>query len=95
MKFLKNNLKIIIAFIVGVILAGGIVYAATSAEQIDYTTDKNSEIKNVKEALNDLYDEKIKNELLTPQLLASNVNSYTFDKNYRYVYIIYRNNLDS
>lgn len=50
MKFLKNNLKIIIAFIVGVILAGGIVYAATSAEQIDYTTDKNSEIKNVKEA---------------------------------------------
>lgn len=55
MKFYKNNLKIIIAFVVGLILSGGIVYAVTSANQISYTTDKNVNIKNVEEALNDLY----------------------------------------
>lgn len=56
MKFLKNNLKVIIAFIIGLILAGGIVYAATSANQVIYTTTKNAEIQNVEDALNDLYD---------------------------------------
>ena len=47
MRFIKNNLKVIIAFIVGVILAGGIVYATTSASQVSYTTDKNLEINTV------------------------------------------------
>ena len=61
MKFLKNNFKAIIAFIVGMILAGGIVYAATSASQINYTKDKNAEIKDVASALNDLYNMKKEN----------------------------------
>ena len=57
MKFLKNNLKLIIGFIIGVILTGGIVYATVvaSADEVTYTTDKNAEIKNVAEALEDLY----------------------------------------
>ena len=55
MKFLKNNLKLIIGFILGVILTGGIVYAAVTASEIDYTTTKNSSVKNVEQALNDLY----------------------------------------
>ena len=55
MKFLKNNFKIIIAFVLGVILTGGIVYAAVTASEIDYTTAKNSSVKNVEQALNDLY----------------------------------------
>lgn len=61
MRFIKNNLKVIIAFIVGVILAGGIVYATTSASQVSYTTDKNLEINTVAEALNDLYNKQISN----------------------------------
>ena len=77
MKFLKNNLKIIIAFIVGVILAGGIVYAAVSAEQIDYTTDKNTEIKNVKEALNDLYNKNTKTPKQVSTLTTQGA-TYTF-----------------
>ena len=57
MKFLKNNLKVIIAFMLGVILTGGIVYATVvaSAGDITYTTSKNSSINNVASALNDLY----------------------------------------
>ena len=50
MKILKNNLKVIIAFIFGLILAGGIVYATVSASEISYTTNKNAEIKTVEEA---------------------------------------------
>lgn len=59
MKFFNNNLKFIIGFIVGVILAGGIVYAAVSANQIIYTTDKNANIKTVADALNDLYNRNL------------------------------------
>lgn len=55
MNFLKKNIRTIIGFIVGVILAGGIVYAATSASQVNYTTEKNADIKTVADALNDLY----------------------------------------
>lgn len=61
MKFLKNNLKVIIAFILGLILAGGIVYAATSAKEVTYTTAKNGNIKNVEDALNELYAKKSEN----------------------------------
>ena len=45
MKYLKNNLKVIIAFILGLILAGGIVYAAVSASEVSYTTNKNAMLK--------------------------------------------------
>ena len=55
---MKNKKSIIISFIVGVIISGGIVYAAVSAGQIDYTTSKNVNITNVEEALNDLYKSK-------------------------------------
>ena len=55
MKFLKNNFKLIIGLILGAILAGGIVYASTAANQVTYKTNKNDNVKNVSEALNDLY----------------------------------------
>ena len=60
MKFLRSNLKVIIAFILGATLLGGIVYAANSAKEVTYTTGKNSEIKNVEQALNDLYNKNAK-----------------------------------
>ena len=65
MKFLKKNLKVIIAFILGFILAGGIAYAAVSisAGDIDYTTSKNANIKNVGQALNDLYNKSASSDL--------------------------------
>ena len=69
MKILKNNLKVIIAFIFGLILAGGIVYAATSADKVTYTTTKNSEIQTVEEALNDLYNTQ-KNMLNGNKIIA-------------------------
>ena len=58
MKILKDNLKVIIAFVLGAVLTGEIVYAATSANQVTYATEKNLKIKNVEEALNDLYSKK-------------------------------------
>lgn len=76
MKFLKNNLKLIIAFILGVILTGGIVYAAVSAREVSYTTDKNINIKNVAEALNDLYNKKTQKVIIGSEY--SN-NSHEFD----------------
>ena len=79
MKFLKNNLKLIIGILIGTILAGGIVYAATSASQVTYTTDKNAEIETVAEALNDLYSIKTKIEETdaTPSDILSNKKAYT------------------
>ena len=62
MKFLKNNLKLIIGFVIGAVLTGGIVYAAvTSATEITYSTNKNEEVETVADALNDLYS--IKNNI--------------------------------
>ena len=57
---MKRILKkeVIIAFIVGLLIAGGIVYAATSASQVTYTTNKNGEVETVADALNDLYNKK-------------------------------------
>ena len=41
MKFLKKNLKLLIGFLIGVIFAGGIVYAATAnAKDVTYTINK-------------------------------------------------------
>lgn len=64
MKFIKNNLKLVLAFVAGLISAGSIVYAVTAASSIDYTTNKNSQIKNVQDALNDLYKNMKKVEIL-------------------------------
>lgn len=69
-KILKK--EVIIAFIFGVIIAGGVVYAATSASQITY---KNG--KTVEQALNELYNKTDR----TPQQVATLTTqgaSYTF-----------------
>ena len=58
MKFLKRNIKWIIAIIVGIVIASGISVYATSqylASQVSYTTDENEKIENVADALDDLY----------------------------------------
>ena len=72
------------------ILAGEIVYAATSASQVTYTTDKNAEIKNVEDALNELYS-KVSNISVTNETISGTGSvSYTFQDDYRaacvYVY---------
>ena len=77
MKFLKNNCKIIIGFILGVLLTSSIVYAAVSANQISYTK-QGVNANNVSEALNDLYS-KISNEEKTITLNGNN----TLDKYYK------------
>lgn len=95
MKFLKNNLKVIIAFIVGVILAGGIVYAAVvSASEVSYTTAKNANITNVQEALNDLYS---KNNVTITSTAISKVASasYTFQDDYKAAIIYIQDNYNS
>ena len=38
MKIIKEN-KAIISFLIGVIISGGIVYAASSASRINYETE--------------------------------------------------------
>ena len=58
MNFLKKNYKLIIGIVIGAILISGISVYATGqylASQVDYTTSKNGNIKNVEQALNDLY----------------------------------------
>lgn len=72
MKFIKNNFKIIIAFIIGVVLAGGIVYAATSASEIEYTVEGRTDINTVADALNDLY---INKKISIDNLLNSSIES--------------------
>lgn len=59
MKIIKNNIKFIIGFIVGIVAAGGIVYAAVSASEVNYTKEGTA-ITNVEQALNDLSQNKIK-----------------------------------
>ena len=56
MNFIKKNLKVVISFIIGVLLASGITVYATSylAKDISYSRD-GTEINNVQDALNDLY----------------------------------------
>lgn len=61
MNVLKNNIKLIILIIILIIISSGISVFATStyfANQVNYTTSKNGEIKTVADALNDLYSNK-------------------------------------
>lgn len=90
MKFLKRNKKIIIGILIGAILAGGIVYAATSADKVTYTTNKNIEVKNVEEALNDLYNNK-KETSDESKSITSN-GEQTLDKYYKYINVNVENN---
>ena len=77
MKFLKNNLKVIIGFIVGMILASGITVYAYSyfAKDIEYTKIENETetIISVEDALNDLYN-SINEEL--------NIDNALFNESY-------------
>lgn len=57
MKFFKNNFKLIIGIIIGMLFAGGVAYAVTSASDISYTR-QGTNINNVADALNDLYNKK-------------------------------------
>ena len=83
MSFVKNNLKWILGIIVGVVIASGISVYATGqyfASQVNYTTDKNGEISNVEQALNDLYQKR--NKVTKYSLNASTTNAgstYNFD----------------
>ena len=97
MKILKNNLKVIIAFIVGVILAGGIVYAAVvSASEVSYTTAKNANITNVQEALNDLYSKNQNNITITSTSISKVASaSYTFQDDYKAAIIYIQDNYNS
>lgn len=60
MKFLKNNLKVIIAFIVGIILASSITVYAYSymASDIGYTKPGETQAISIETALNELYEDR-------------------------------------
>lgn len=81
MKYIKKNFKVIIAFILGAILASGVtVYAVINAGSINYTKE-GTQIQNVEQALNDLY-EKNKTKNTTRTLVATlewNSTSYNID----------------
>ena len=55
MKFIKENIKLLIVFLIGMLISGGIVYAVTSASDVVYTRE-GTDIKSVADALNDLYN---------------------------------------
>ena len=75
MKFLKNNLKAIITFLIGVILSGGIVYAATAnAKDVTYTTNKNGQVQTVADALNDLYNKSFNDVTSILNITNNNVS---------------------
>ena len=63
MKFIKNNFKVIIGFVVGIILASSITAYAYSyiASDISYTKDGTE--MSVEEALNDLYNKNNGNNM--------------------------------
>ena len=66
--FQVNNLKVIIAFIIGIILASSIaVFATISASSIDYTANKK-----VSEALDDLYTLANSQTQITNSTIISN-----------------------
>ena len=53
-KFIKNNIKLFIGIIIGILLCGGTIYAANSfnANEIPYTENNQTSVKS---ALDDLY----------------------------------------
>lgn len=77
MKFFKKNLKVIIAFIVGIILASGItIYAySLSASEVSYTLEENT--ITVDEALNNLYAQINKVPSLGSSKWATSANNTT------------------
>ena len=72
MKKIMNK-KVIFGFLLGILVSTITVYAVNyTANEISFTTTKNSNVKNVKDALDDLYANK-----KTKVLLASNLSSRT------------------
>ena len=61
MNFFKKNIKLIIGFIVGIILASGITVYATSYFAGDVKYIRNNTETTVEAALNDLYDKQKEN----------------------------------
>ena len=59
-KFLKGNMKIVVAFIIGIIISGTTVFAATillTSDQVEYyNTNSGMTATNVKDALDELYE---------------------------------------
>ena len=95
MKFLKNNLKLIIGFIVGVILASSITVYATICFAKDITY-KNG--KSVEDALNELYSNKRATLLWTNNSKSSAFNPQTISldlSTYKYVLIITESNVST
>jgi len=64
---IKRNIKVIVAFLMGAILFGGMgVVLATNiaSSSVNYTTSKNANVANVEDALDDLYDQIIGHPIL-------------------------------
>lgn len=60
MELLKNNIKVFIGIIIGMIISGSIVYAVQQIDSADVTynpSDSNFDVSNVKSALDSLYDQ--------------------------------------
>ena len=89
MNFIKRNLKSIITFIIGAILATGVtVFATINANSVDYINNKR-----VSDALNELYDEIPSNTYATYDGTFSSTGTYTVNNlNFRpsNVYIIWQ-----
>ena len=85
-----TNIKIIIAFMIGVILASSITVYATSyfAKDVKYTKKDKTEIS-VENALNELYSESTKNlsvEIINNSYTNGSITATT-TKNYDYIII--------
>ena len=55
-EFIKNNLKVLVAFIIGGILFGGVTYVVATEISSEYITYTENSQSNVQGALNDLYN---------------------------------------
>ena len=72
MKFIKENLKIVIALVIGIIISGVTVYAVTSSTVVFEPQNNSWNVDTVSDALNDLYNHT--DPALTPVLLWTNPN---------------------
>ena len=80
MKFLKNNFKVIVGFIIGVILASSIAVYAYSyfASDVKYT-----DTKTVEQALDELYANK--KETSDMEKIINSNGKQTLDKYYKFI----------
>ena len=65
-KFFKKNIKIIISFVTGILLASGTAYAVivTSSNNVSFTPSNTTwNVNNVESALNSLYQDSLNNYL--------------------------------